>query len=109
MLKFVFLFAFAVICVKSFAVENVGDAVEDCIIERCNAQYVKCQQTTGCEDKVRKARAKCGDKVNALCYAGIVGYSGPAYDVCICAVNQKCISNGIYSLILKFLSAIQDA
>lgn len=109
MFKLILFFAIAVMCTRTFEVENLGDAVEDCIKERCATQYQKCLNTSGCEDKVRKARAKCGDKVNALCYAGIVGTSGAAYDVCICAVNQKCISNGIYGLILKFLNAIQDA
>jgi hypothetical protein len=64
-----------------------------CLQNKCPDQYKKCLATSGCEDKLRKCAAKCGEKVNQTCWSLCLGVPGAAANVCLCAVNQGCITN----------------
>lgn len=70
-----------------------SQALIDCIEEKCPDESAKCKKTSGCEDKLYKCVKKCGEKVAQTCYALCLGVSGPSVDVCLCAVNKKCITN----------------
>lgn len=64
-----------------------------CIEEKCPDQYAKCKAKSGCEDKLNKCATKCGEKLNQTCWTLCLGLPGAAANVCLCAVNQACISN----------------
>ncbi len=86
---------FALVATKNL-VENDIDIVGDlysCIEQKCPTQYQKCKATSGCEDKLRKCEAKCGQKVNQICWSFCLGGPGAAADVALCAVNQGCLAN----------------
>ena len=64
-----------------------------CIEKNCPTQYDKCKKTKGCEDKLNKCAAKCGEKLNQTCWTLCLGLPGAAADVALCAVNKGCISS----------------
>ena len=65
--------------------------LEACIKEKCPDQYQKCHDDGVCEEKVKKCAEKCGEVYDFGCWSGCVGLFGKATNVCICAVNEKCI------------------
>lgn len=82
----VLLFLFAVCLCQS-------PELVECIEKNCPDQYKKCKATKGCEDKLNKCAAKCGEKVNQTCWTLCLGLPGAAADVALCAVNKGCIKN----------------
>lgn len=85
----IILFAFLLVAL----VVAQSPALVACIEKNCPDQYKKCKATSGCEDKLNKCAAKCGEKVNQTCWTLCLGVPGAAANVCLCAVNQGCISN----------------
>ncbi len=81
-----------------------------CIEERCPDQYAKCKKTSGCEDKLKKCAAKCGEKVAEACWSLCLGLPGAAANVALCAVNKGCL-NGASKwdrIGLTLMSAIEN-
>ena len=64
-----------------------------CIEQKCPDQYKKCKATSGCEAKLNKCAAKCGEKLNQSCWTLCLGLPGAAANVALCAVNQGCIAS----------------
>ena len=67
-------------------------ALVECIEKKCPDQYKKCKSASGCEAKLKKCADKCGEKLNQSCWTLCLGLPGAAANVCLCAVNQGCIS-----------------
>ena len=63
-----------------------------CIEQKCPDQFTKCKGTSGCEAKLEKCAKQCGEKVAQTCWTLCLGTPGAAANVCLCAVNQGCLS-----------------
>lgn len=67
--------------------------LRDCIEAKCPEQFKKCKATSGCEAKLEKCAAKCGEKIAQTCWTLCLGVPGAAADVCVCAANAKCLGS----------------
>lgn len=63
-----------------------------CIEAKCPDQYKKCKSTSGCEAKLNKCATKCGEVYDQSCWTFCLTVPGAAANVCICSVNQGCIT-----------------
>ena len=68
----------------------------ECLCEKCNSQFDKCQNKAGCQDKLEECGAKCGiDHLDQDCWQGCVGINifSPTVSTALCG-GTNCMGNG---------------
>ncbi len=53
---------------------------------------MKCNNTSGCAEKINKAADKCGEKINQVCWIQYVGFTGAAANLALCVANSGCLN-----------------
>lgn len=103
-----FKFILLALCLLVLA-NSQSAALMECIQQKCPDQYATCKAKSGCEDTLKKCVNQCGERINQTCYTFCVGVTGPASALCLCAVNQKCITNvSMFQLIKDFFDAVTE-
>ena len=90
---FSFMKVILLIILLAIVINAQSPALIECIEKGCPDQYKKCKAASGCEAKLEKCAAKCGEKLNQTCWTLCLGLPGAAANVALCAVSAGCIKN----------------